>query len=61
MEEVFYELIIQDKKIMLKRQSDLQASYTHVTQSFTRNSMVAISFVKNVWLRNGGNFKIRPP
>ena len=47
--------------VHLKRQSDLQASYTHLTQNFTRNSMVAIIFVKDIRLRNGGHFKIRSP
>ena len=37
----------------LKRQSDLWASFAHLTQNFTGNSMVVIIFVKNVGLRNG--------
>ena len=45
----------------LKRQPDLQASYTNLIENFTRNSMMAIIFVKNVWLRNGSHFKIKPP
>ena len=45
----------------LKRQFDLRASFAHLTKNFTRNSMVAIIFVKNDQLRNGGHFKIEPP
>ena len=50
-----------ENSLLLKRQSDLRASYTHLTQNFTRNSMVAIFFGKNVRLRNSSHFKIRPP
>ena len=46
---------------LLKRLSDIWAIFAHLTQNFTRNSMVAIIFVKNLRLRNGGLFKIEPP
>ena len=45
----------------LKRQSDLRASFTHLAQNYSGNSLVAIIIVKNVRLRNGGHFKIEPP
>ena len=46
---------------ILKRQFTLETSWSYLTQNFARNSMVVVIFVKNVRLKNGGHFKIRPP